>query len=66
MASTVGLSSGRFGGLTFERFAHLSRDAHGVTYAFQYYPHVTSVMPAVGSLEGGTLLTIRGGGFSDD
>ena len=33
---------------------------------FQYYPHVSQVMPTVGSLEGGTLITISGGGFSDD
>ena len=71
MSATDGLDSmtdgsDRYGGLTFERFTDLSRDAFGEVYAFQYYPHVSQVMPTVGSLEGGTLITISGGGFSDD
>ncbi|KAH8075485.1 hypothetical protein JL721_1495 [Aureococcus anophagefferens] len=54
------------GGLTWNLVKNLSRDAFGETYAVQYYPHVQSVSPALGSLEGGTLVTIAGGGFSDD
>ena len=32
----------------------------------QYYPRVDSVSPAVGSLEGGTVVTVAGGGFAMD
>ena len=32
----------------------------------QYFPTVSSVHPSVGSLEGGTTLTISGGGFPID
>ena len=55
-----------YGGLTWDRVANVSRDAFGVAHAVQYYPRVDSVAPSSGSLEGGTLLTIRGGGFDDD
>ena len=46
MSATDGLDamsdgSDRYGGLTFERFTDLSRDAFGEVYAFQYYPQPT-------------------------
>ena len=54
------------GGLTANYAANVSRDSHGIYYTVQYYPHVEKVTPSLGSLAGGTLLTLRGGGFSDD
>ncbi|GMH51232.1 hypothetical protein TL16_g00968 [Triparma laevis f. inornata] len=56
------------GGLT-ALFPHyetdlLSMSAKGVPYSAQYFPHISSVEPKVGSKSGGTILTISGGGFS--
>ena len=47
--------------------AHLlSYDSRGVLHELQYYPRIDSISPAHGSLEGGTEITINGGGFSMD
>jgi hypothetical protein len=43
-----------------------SRDARGVGYQVQYYPKVDSLSPRSGSRAGGTVLTLRGHGFSMD
>ncbi len=40
-------------------------DESGTPYHFQLFPEVTSVSPAQGSTQGGTLLTITGRGFPD-
>ena len=55
-----------YGGLSYNDAKNLSRDANGVVYALQYYPTIATVTPAGGSLEGGTMLTITGGGFPID
>lgn len=43
-----------------------SRDAKGTPYELQYFPTVKSIHPKLGSIAGGTTVTIRGGGFSMD
>jgi len=63
--------SGTFlGGLTdlkpWDPQSILSRDSQGAIFSVQYYPHVTSIEPNTGSMAGGTLVTITGGGFSMD
>ena len=55
-----------YGGLTANAATGLSRDANGVVHALQYFPTIASVVPVGGSLEGGTTLTIAGGGFPLD
>ena len=55
-----------YGGLSYNDAKNLSRDANGVVYALQYCPTIATVTPAGGSLEGGTMLTITGGGFPID
>ena len=55
-----------YGGLSYNDAKNLSRDANGVVHAIQYYPTISAVAPAGGSLEGGTTLTISGGGFPID
>ena len=54
------------GGLSYNNVANVSRDANGDAYTIQYYPTITAVSPARGSLEGGTEITITGGGFPMD
>jgi hypothetical protein len=41
----------------------LSYDAFGVLHMIQYYPRIDSIYPNEGSMEGGTVVTIEGGGF---
>lgn len=41
------------------------QDQFGVPYQFQLHPEVQSVQPEIGSLAGGTMLTIAGRGFPD-
>ena len=43
-----------------------SRDSAGTKYQVQYYPTVSGISPAQGSLGGGTTVTISGRGFSTD
>ena len=43
-----------------------SRDARGVLHMVQYYPRIDSISPTAGSIAGGTVVTIEGGGFSMD
>lgn len=54
------------GGLTAIYATNISRDAYGEYYTIQYFPHIDKVLPSFGSIAGGTLLTIIGGGFSDN
>lgn len=54
------------GGLTAIYATNVSRDAYGEYYTIQYFPHVDKVFPSFGSVAGGTLLKITGGGFSDN
>lgn len=44
----------------------LSRDSKGTLHMVQYYPRIDSIAPAAGSTEGGTVVTIEGGGFPMD
>ena len=62
--------AGYVGGLT-SLFPHSATDllsvgGEGVPFSAQYYPHINSIYPAMGSKGGGTILTITGGGFSMD
>ena len=43
-----------------------SRDSAGTKYQVQYFPTVSGISPAQGSLGGGTTVTISGRGFSTD
>jgi hypothetical protein len=43
-----------------------ARNANGDKYEVQYFPTITSIIPSFGSLVGGTLVTLRGYGFSMD
>lgn len=44
----------------------LSYDSRGVLHELQYYPRIDDLSPMVGSVAGGTEITILGGGFSMD
>jgi hypothetical protein len=41
----------------------LSRDSAGTLHMVQYYPRIDSIFPSAGSLAGGTVVSITGGGF---
>ena len=43
-----------------------ARDATGLKYQVQYYPIIKEMSPQLGSIAGGTEVTIRGHGFSMD
>jgi len=53
------------GGMAANNPNLIDRDGKGAYYMFQYYPTITGVSPAIGSLGGGQLITITGGGFSN-
>ena len=50
-------------GLSYNAVANVSRDANGDAYTVQYYPTISRVAPGLGSLEGGTNITLLGDGF---